>query len=63
MDHFSKYKLQENASDDEGDQQQQQKQPVHQLPLGMGNNAATAAAAPAKVGGLCLETCGQKQFL
>jgi len=39
VDHFSKYKLQENASDDEGDQQhqtqqlkQQQQQHTQQLP-------------------------------
>ena len=39
MDHFSKYKLQENASDDEGEQQQQK---VQQLPLQIGSNTASA---------------------
>jgi len=47
VDHFSKYKLQENTSDDEGDQQQ--KQQVQQLPLETNNTAA-------KVSELYLET-------
>ena len=57
MDHFSKYKLQENVSDDEGDGQQQQKQQIQQLPLEMGSNNTAA-----KVGGLYLETCTSKEF-
>lgn len=48
VDHFSKYKLQENTSDDEGDQQQ--KQQIQQLPLETNNTTAT------KVSGLYLET-------
>ena len=40
VDHFSKYKLQDNASDDEGEQQQQQK--VQQLPLQLGSSTAPA---------------------
>ena len=50
VDHFSKYKLQDNTSDDEGDQQQQ-KQQVQQLPSQPGN-------ATAKVGELYLEILG-----
>lgn len=56
MDHFSKYKLQENTSDDEGEGQQQQRQQLQQLPLEMGNNTA------AKVGGHHLETSVPKHF-
>ena len=45
VDHFSKYKLQENTSDDEGDQQQQ-KQQIQQLPSEMTKTSTAKVNVP-----------------